>query len=167
MKTKHVQKIKDFVSFLKLKSPIEMTVKDITIEFFNNNNDLRSRSIKVLKERGVITTNRSWKKGKAQVWYYLDNEVDLDSLFKVAVNEVAVTKVPVKFNYKGIKEVEEVIDIKDKELAKNTYQMLEGVFTEERFILSLRASGMSKEKAWFLYTKIVEKVGFYTKQIEE
>jgi hypothetical protein len=185
-KDKHLIAIKTFVQHIKDNAPVETTVKYITKTFFNGNKEFYQDSTNKLRSAGVVMTNRSYYKGKGQKWFYLDNEVDLNILFNVPVNqvpvvsvpvvsvpvnqvpvievpvvsvpviEVPVIEVPVKFKYKGIYEVSEVISSEDKLLAKKVRIDLGNTFCERLFNIETSGIGWSKEKTWFLFDKVMK-----------
>ena len=165
-KVKHLIAIKTFVQYIKDNAPVETTVKYITKTFFNGNKEFYQDSTNKLRSSGVLMTNRSYYKGKGQKWFYLDNEVDFNILFNVPVNQVPVVNVPVvnvpvvnvpvKFKYKGIYEVSEVISSEDKLLAKKVRIDLGNTFCERLFNIETSGIGWSKEKTWFLFDKIMK-----------
>jgi hypothetical protein len=159
----NLEHIKAFVGYIKDNAPVETTNKYLRETFFNNNKETSASVFKIVKEAGILMTDKSWCKGKGQTWYYLNNNIDIDILFKTNTSvkkKKDITMVNndeeiIEFKYRGIYTVKEVISKADKKDSIQIRVDLGSDFSEHFFGLRAANLGWSKEKTWFMFNKIV------------
>lgn len=154
--TKRLQQVKQFMSVLNYDWK-PLTFNDIQNRFFNRSRSFTKEALRLLEEHGFIEVKRSEGKTFLNGKFIVDtNRYRLVSTLKEKVN-IQDSGVSVTFHYKGFKQVTEVITIHDKSISAEVKQILKDSLNEDLYVKGCEARGMSKEKAWFLYNKIVSK----------
>jgi 2,3-bisphosphoglycerate-independent phosphoglycerate mutase len=132
-----------------------LTFNDIQNRFFNRSRSFTKEALRLLEEHGFIEVKRSEGKTFLNGKFIVDtNRYRLVSTLKEKVN-IQDSGVSVTFHYKGFKQVTEVITINDKSISTEVKQILKDSLNEDLYVKGCEARGMSKEKAWFLYNKIM------------
>jgi len=152
--TKRLQQVKQFMSVLNYDWK-PLTFNDIQNRFFNRSRSFTKEALRLLEEHGFIEVKRSEGKTFLNGKFIVDtNRYRLVSTLKEKVN-IQDSGVSVTFHYKGFKQVTEVITINDKSISTEVKQILKDSLNEDLYVKGCEARGMSKEKAWFLYNKIM------------
>jgi hypothetical protein len=158
---KRLPQVTNFIGSLG-KEWLAMTNKQIRSKYFNNSRSFTDETIKILEEKSIIEVDRS-----VDSKTYIDGKWVMNSnryrLFNGTTPKVISEKVffgedegrTIRFKYKGIYDVTEIFKESDKSISRSVKEELGNLIDETTFISRCIELGLSKEKSWFLYTKIV------------
>jgi Mn-dependent DtxR family transcriptional regulator len=156
---KRLNQVKEFVGYL-TNDWSNITNKQIRSKFFNNSRSFTDEALKTLEENSIIEVERGGKVYVNSKWIMNSNRYRLfsGSSAKTVSEKTFFNEEEgriVKFKYRGIREITETFTQSDKDIVRKIKDGLSESLSESTFIEICSTYGMSKEKSWYFYSKIV------------